>query len=191
MKKILAILLTTAAVVFGLTGCSAVHVGNSDNTSSSAETDKEFADWDENDILSYFKNEGVFTNDDYAYIQTGTELPDGITACVSYMDDFDDAYVVIFYFDADSTSEKTEEIYNEIKTNKTYEMTEAGGFIQPFNALAGRFAFFYSGSLSDEFVSQFETAFDKLIADNDITPDFYDKDLDLSAYEDDEDMIEE
>lgn len=51
-----------------------------------------------------------------------------------------------------------------------------------FNALIGRFAILYSFSLDDQFLSDFETALEKLIKTKNITPEFYDKEIDLSQY---------
>ncbi|MCH5324887.1 MAG: hypothetical protein J1E39_06685 [Eubacterium sp.] len=153
----------------------------------------EFDSWTDADIVNYLKAEGVFTNDDWLFIQTeGVEAPTGVSKVISYMDDYYDAYILIFWLDPNSPTARTEEIYNEIKTTQSYIMTEAGNFPQPFNTLIGRFAIFYSWSFDADLVDKTTAALEKLETEYGVKPDFVNMDIDESDYEDeyeDDDVI--
>jgi Ni/Co efflux regulator RcnB len=153
---------------------------------NSATADGDFSTWDAQDITDYFKEKGVFVKDDWLYIQSeGVETPDGVTNWVSYMDDYGDADISIMYLAPNSASARTEEIYDEIKTTHQYIMTEAGNYPFPFNSLVGRFAITYSFSLDDQLVADFEQAYEELLEEYNLTPDFYEKELEIPDDEDD------
>ena len=215
MKKVLAILLTAALTlcIFGACAKQEPEAETTESTTqevtstteeSTTETttetttestttkkaEKSFDEWTVKDLAKYFKKEKVFTNEEYLGVYTDPDsLPDGINAEIEYNNHGNDEnYVIIFYFDENSKNAKTEEIYNKIKKDRYFEW-EGSGRQQPFNALVGRFAIFYSASIDENFVKDFEKALDKLIKDKKLKPDFYEKDLDLTKYKQGDDVI--
>ena len=200
MKRIAALLLV-AVLAVGMTACGNSKGGSQgaqggDATSASAESaqgdngasasleEKDFADWNDQDILEYFKSVGVFENEDYLYVMnTPDELIEGMTAIVNYQEpEMFDADVMILYLDENSPSAATEEMYQHIKDKKSVQLSDDENDIIPFNALIGRFAILYRFSLDDDFLAKYEAALDKLIETKNITPEFYDKEIDLSEF---------
>ncbi len=157
-------------------------------TESTTKKEKAFDKWNEKDLVKYFKSEKVFTEYDYLGVYTNIEeIPDGISAEIEYNShDNDKINVLIFYFEEGAEDKKIEETYENIKKNKYYDWGESQ---QPFNALIGRFAIFYSASVDEKYVKDFEKALDKLIKDKKIKPEFYEKNLDLTKYKQDDDVI--
>lgn len=172
MKKAIAILITLVMVLTAA-GCTGGKPGNTGNLPS------DFSTWTDAEMVEYLKAEGVFTHDDWLFIDDESSTPVGITKMISYIDDYGDADIMILWFKTDSSTARTEEIYNEIKTTHNYIMTEAGNVPCPFNAMFGRFAILYSFSLDPELVEKCEAALDKLTSEYGVTPDFYEKEIAL------------
>ncbi len=213
MKKLLALALSAAIIVSLFAACSKPQEEETTTkapettatatqttaqpttaqTTTEAETkkkEKPFDKWNIRDLANYFKSENIFTEEDwlgvYDYFE---ELPDGVSGEIEYNNhENDKVNVLIFFLDENSDNEKTKEIYEKTKTDKYFEW-ENGGRQQPFNALVGRFAIFYSASVDENFVKKFEKALDKLIKKEKLTPEFYEKNLDLSKYKADDDVI--
>ena len=179
MKKAIAILIMLVMVV-SFAGCAA---SEKPNGNVAVDLPEDFMTWTDVDMVNYLKAEGVFTKDSLLYTQTeGIELPVGITKCISYMDDYYDADIMIMWFDPNPTTAKTEETYEEIKTTQTYVMVEAGDFPQPFNTMIGRFAFFYSWSLDTTLVDKMTAAIEKLEKEYGVKRDFFNLDIDEADY---------
>ena len=183
MKRILALLLV-AVLAVGMTACGNSKGGSQggDATSAPVESGKDFADWTAQDMLAYFQSEGVFTDDSITYVMKDDEVEEGMTTVVNYQDDMYDADVMILYMEKDSPIEATEQMYQRIKEKKSVPLSGDESNVIPFNALIGRFAILYSFSLDDEFLAKFEAALDKLVETKNITPEFYDKEIDLSEF---------
>ena len=210
MKKIIAAALIAVITVCVLTACAkkeeepttdtqTTQTTTQTTTESTTQTTtatttkklgKAFDKWDTNDLAEYFKKEKVFTEKDYLGVYTDVEeLPDGVSGEIEYSNHKNgEIDVLIFYLDKDSKNSKTQKIYEKIKKDKCFEWEE-GGKQQPFNALVGRFAIFYSASLDENFIKEFEKTLDKLIKKENITPEYYEKDLDLSKFKLDDDVI--
>lgn len=134
MKKFFSILLTVALTA-GMTACGGKG-GTSQGTNSevasqtesaggtSADLDKDFSEWTNEDMLAYFQSEGVFTDESITYVQTGDEVVEGMTSIVSYQDDMYDADEMILYLDADSPLDATEKMWQEIKDTKELQMSD-------------------------------------------------------------------
>lgn len=152
--------------------------------------EKPFDKWNTSDLVKYFKAEKVFTEEDYLGEYTDfEELPDGVSGEIEYNNhQNDEINVLIFYFEPNAKEKSVETLYKKIKQDKYFEWEE-GGQQQPFNALIGRFAIFYSASLDENFVKSFEKALDKLVKEQNIKPDYYEKNIDLSKYKDGDDVI--
>ena len=205
MKKTIAILAALVMALTAVAGCSAEVKTENDNGGTSGTTpsdasnngdDKEnnggsngeasdFASWTDVDMVNYMKAEGVFVHDDWLYTQTeGVEAPNGITKLISYIDEYGDADIMIFWLETDAPTARTEEIYEEIKTTHNYIMTEAGNVPCPINAMYGRFAILYSFSLDPDLVAKCEAALEKLTTEYGVQPDFYEKELEMPDYDD-------
>ncbi|MCH5324886.1 MAG: hypothetical protein J1E39_06680 [Eubacterium sp.] len=157
--------------------------GNEESTDNGSK-DSDFDTWTEIDMINYLKAEGAFEHDDWLEVQEGLDVPLGITKIIWYYDDFGDADVMILWLDSNSPSERTKEIYEEIKTTHNYIMTDAGNVPCPFNALYGRFAILYTTSLDDDIVAKFDAALEKLTTEYGVEPDFFDKDPEMPEYDD-------
>ncbi len=157
---------------------------------STTKKEKSFDNWSEKDLVNYFKAEKLFTEEDYLGVFNNIEeVPEGVSAEIEYNShDNDKINVLIFYFDEDTENKAVDEAYEKVKKNRYYEFRD-GEVQQPFNALVGRFAIFYSGSVDEKYVKKFEAALDKLIKDKKIKPDFYEKNLDLSKFKKDDVII--
>lgn len=206
MKKTIAILAALVMALTAVAGCSANNNDNGGGTGSTTPTGapnnggdnsgnegnnggegetSDFASWTDVDMVNYMKAEGVFVHDDWLYTQTeGIEAPNGITKLISYIDDYGDADIMIFWLQTNAPTERTEEIYEEIKTTHNYIMTEAGNVPCPINAMYGRFAILYSFSLDPDLVAKCEAALEKLTAEYGVQPDFYEKELEMPDYDD-------
>lgn len=182
MKKVIAILITLV-MVLTVAGCTGGKPGNTDDSNLPSD----FSTWTEVEMVNYLKAEGVFTHEDWLYVEDESYLPVGITKMISYIDDYGDADIMILWLKADNSIARTEEIYNEIKTTHNYIMTEAGNAPCPFNAMFGRFAILYSFSLDTELVEKCEAALDKLTSEYGVTPEFYEKEIEMPEYDDDYD----
>lgn len=174
MKKAIAILITLV-MVLTTAGCTGGKPGNTGDSKFPSD----FSTWTDVEMVNYLKDEGVFTHEDWLYIDDEGNTPVGITKLISYIDDYGDADIMILWLKTDSSTARTEEIYNEIKTTHNYIMTEADNVPCPFNALFGRFAILYSFSLDTELVEKCEAALDKLTSEYGVTPDFYEKEIEL------------
>lgn len=189
MKKLIAILLMLALslTVVACSDSKTTDDKSEGDTSNESQADQQvdFSAWTDVDMVNYMKAEGVFTEEDWLYTQTeGDEAPMGITKLISYMDYYGDADIMIFWLQPDAPTARTEEIYNEIKDTHNYIMTEAGNVPCPINAMFGRFAILYSFSLDPELVEKTEAALEKLTTEYGVTPDFYEKELEMPDYED-------
>lgn len=211
MKKILSIILSAVIIVCVASACAkqepaettAKEVSSSEttattttaaattNTTKKETKGKAFDKWDEVDLVNYFKAEKVFDNEDnLSVIQKDEELPKGVSAEIDYDNhNNDEVYVLIYYLDAESNNKETEKVYNQIKNNKCAKLEGNDDYEQPFNALVGRFAIFYSSSIDEKFVNKFETALDKLIKEQGVKPVYYEKNLDLSKFNQDDNVV--
>jgi hypothetical protein len=179
-KKVFAILMVVV-MMLGVVGCGSNGNNPGKNDGDTNKPAKEFSQWNDEDIMQYFKDEKVFTNDDLCSIQKGENAAENVTSSVCYMDNVtSDEYVEIIYFDPNTTSDKVKEGFEEVKTTKVLSMDE-GQMV--FNTLVGNFAIFYSSSLDEQFIADFEAAYDKLLKTYSLTPEFYDKEIDFSQYE--------
>ena len=209
MKKILSIILAAVLVAGALSACAKKEPEETTTATTATETTtaattatttsttkketkgKAFDKWDEVDLVNYFKAEKVFDNDEnLSIIQKDEELPKGVSAEVDYDNhNNEEVYVLIYYLDAESNDKETEKVYNQIKKNKCAEIEGNDGYQQPFNALVGRFAIFYSSSIDEKFVDKFEASLDKLIKEQGVKPAYYEKNLDLSKFNQDDEVV--
>ena len=185
MKKLLA--LTLAAVMtFSLVGCGSssenseskdsAGSGNASSESSSlkdadlANYPENFDEWTGQDILDYFTEIGVFTNEEWAYLQTGEETAGtGFAECASYMSmDDDSVYICIFYFDPNASDASLGEEHKQSIIDNGCLSGELSDFV--VDHLVGNFAFSYSLCEDDGTYDLMDEGFEKLCDDMNLTP---------------------
>lgn len=132
---------------------------------------KDFADWNGDDIGQYFVDNGTFSKADWYYVQKDEYVEGtGLDANVSYFDeDTGSACVMIMWFDPDSKQSNRDEVYNYIKDNKT--TPEDFGSL-PVDHLVGNFAFSYTLCADNAEYDKMDAAYEAFIKEFDLTPEF-------------------
>lgn len=172
MKRVALVMVMVILLSITMSGCGLF------DSNTPSEIDPDFSKWDETDMQAYLQQEGLFSNEKYIYVQKGAdELPVGIDCCLSYMEEPTfDAYVIIFYFDPNSTLPQNAAFLEELRANHTIELD---GVPQPFNALVGNFAILWTFSMDDDYIAKFQAGFEKMIKDYKVTPDFTEFDVEM------------
>ncbi len=132
---------------------------------------KDFADWNGDDIGQYFVDNGTFSKVDWYYVQKDEYVEGtGLDANVSYFDeDTGSACVMIMWFNPDSKQSNRDEVYNYIKDNKTTP-EDFGSF--PVDHLVGNFAFSYTLCADNAEYDKMDAAYEAFIKEFDLTPEF-------------------
>lgn len=132
---------------------------------------KDFADWNGDDIGQYFVDNGTFSKADWYYVQKDEYVEgSGMDANVSYFDeDTGSACVMIMWFDPDSKQSNRDEVYNYIKENK---MTPEDWSSMPVDHLVGNFAFSYTLCADNAEYDKMDAAYEAFIKEFDLTPEF-------------------
>lgn len=132
---------------------------------------KDFADWNGDDIGQYFVDNGTFSKADWYYVQKDEYVEGtGLDANVSYFDeDTGSACVMIMWFNPDSKQSNRDEVYNYIKDNKTTP-EDFGSF--PVDHLVGNFAFSYTLCADNAEYDKMDAAYEAFIKEFDLTPEF-------------------
>lgn len=132
---------------------------------------KDFADWNGDDIGQYFVDNGTFSKADWYYVQKDEYVEGtGLDANVSYFDeDTGSACIMIMWFDPDSKQSNRDEVYNYIKDNKT--TPEDFGSL-PVDHLVGNFAFSYTLCADNAEYDKMDAAYEAFIKEFDLTPEF-------------------
>ena len=128
-------------------------------------------DWTSQNVLDYFTEVGVFTNAEWAFIQTHEEYYAGtpVDDCVSYMDYDGMVMICIFTFDPQNEDADVNAALESIRSTQTMP-AEVGGV--PVDHMVGNLAFFYSFTADEEVYNAFDAAYKELIAALGVTPDF-------------------
>lgn len=132
---------------------------------------KDFVDWNGDDIGQYFVDNGTFSKADWYYVQKDEYVEGtGLDANVSYFDeDTGSACVMIMWFNPDSKQSNRDEVYNYIKDNKTTP-EDFGSF--PVDHLVGNFAFSYTLCADNAEYDKMDAAYEAFIKEFDLTPEF-------------------
>lgn len=132
---------------------------------------KDFADWNGDDIGQYFVDNGTFSKADWYYVQKDEYVEGtGLDANVSYFDeDTGSACIMIMWFNPDSKQSNRDEVYNYIKDNKT--TPEDFGSL-PVDHLVGNFAFSYTLCADNAEYDKMDAAYEAFIKEFDLTPEF-------------------
>lgn len=142
-----------------------------DSTALGDYKNKDFSEWDGDDIGQYFIDNGTFSHADWYYVQKDEYVEGtGWEHCVSYMEeDTGAAMVIIIYFNPASTLPETEEQLKCIRENK--ETTEDCGSL-PIDHLVGNFAFCYTLCADDDEYDKFDAAYEAMVEEFKLTPEF-------------------
>lgn len=132
---------------------------------------KDFADWNGDDIGQYFVDNGTFSKADWYYVQKDEYVEGtGMDANVSYFDeDTGSACIMIMWFNPDSKQSNRDEVYNYIKDNKT--TPEDFGSL-PVDHLVGNFAFSYTLCADNAEYDKMDAAYEAFIKEFNLTPEF-------------------
>lgn len=132
---------------------------------------KDFADWNGDDIGQYFVDKGTFSHSDWYYVQKDEYVEGtGFDANVSYFEeDTGAAMVMIMWFNPDSVQTNRDEVYNYIKENRTTP-EDLGSF--PVDHLVGNFAFSYTLCADNAEYDKMDAAYKAFIEEFSLTPEF-------------------
>lgn len=132
---------------------------------------KEFADWNGDDLGQYFIDNGTFSNSDWYYVQKDEYVEGtGFDAVVSYFEeDTGAAMICIFWLKPDSEQSNRDAEYNYIKENQSTS-EDTGSF--PIDHLVGNFAFSYTLCADNAEYDKMDAAYEAFIKEFDLTPEF-------------------
>lgn len=132
---------------------------------------KDFSEWDGDDIGQYFIDNGTFSEKDWYYVQKDEYVEGtGWEHCVSYMEEETTAaMVLIIYFDPESTAPETEAQLKCIRENHT--TTEDCGSM-PIDHMVGNFAFSYTLCADNAEYDKFDAAYEAMLKEFNLTPEF-------------------
>ena len=170
MKKVvLAVLLL--ALGFSMVACA-----NGKSTIQLKEPDlskypEQLHDWSAEQLRDYFVEAGIFTNEWYTMLQDHESSYQGlpISGNTGYADKEWNYYAVIFTMMKDDSEGSVEDYLNNIRENRAFPY-EMGGL--PVDHLADNVIFSYSWSEDQSFKDAMEAAYNRLITELGITPDF-------------------
>lgn len=183
MKKALTMLLALA-MVFSLAACGGA--GNADDNKENGSGNKEenktydypenFDEWTDTDLVNYFRENGLITNEDWITVQNDIEWTQsgGFSAIVSYYgDDASGVWIDFYYLDVPNAIERINEVYDEIKTTHKYEMVDVapGEYMTPTH-MVGKFVFDFSMIVDEETADKAEEVYQELITEYKLTPEF-------------------
>ena len=180
MKKYLAILLAVVMTLsFAACGAKGDKPSGGSQTAAPAAVDlsaypADFNEWTVDNIMDYFTKAGLFTKEDWKYIQNEADCvpaETGMSKIGSYMSDDEEGSqtVFIFWFDPAASEAKVKEQFEFIKANKTFDKAFD---MQPVDHVIGNFAVSYTLTLDEDFYAMAEAAYNQLVADMKITPVF-------------------
>ena len=129
------------------------------------------SDWTSEDIIRYFKEAGVFTNEDWIVVQDHPTYYPGfaINECVSYMDM--DGLVSIGIFNTDPANGDADVDAFLAGVRETHAFPEDLGSV-PMDHMIGDLLFWYSFTADEDVYNAMDAAYNKLVEDLGVTPDF-------------------
>lgn len=132
---------------------------------------KDFADWNGDDIGQYFVDNGTFSNADWYYVQKDEYVEGtGMDANVSYFEgDTGAAMIMIMWFNPNSVQSNRDEVYDYIKNNQATP-EDLGSF--PVDHLVGDFAFSYTLCADNAEYDKMDAAYKAFIEEFNLTPEF-------------------
>lgn len=181
MKKVLALILVLV-LALSLAACTTGNNGENGGETggtTSGETGgmdmskypADINEWTAQNFNDYFKEVGVYTNDEYIYMQDHATYYSGtaVDECGGYMDNEGLYFTGVFIVDPDSQEADGKAMLENLRSTKTFP-EELGSI--PVDHLVGNVVFFYSFSADEAFYNAFDAAYNQLIKDLGVTPDF-------------------
>ncbi len=165
MKKLFKALLALA-FVFTLGACGEEKPQTSIDMSNFPAN---FAEWTTQDVIDYMVAKEVFTNEEWAYVQTKDDpinpAPDPLSELGSYLSTDGMIGSLIYYYDLTNGSDVVKAGHEEVKTEKVVNMQYVEGvFPYPSDHMIGQFAF-ADGSADLEYKEKWENALKDLAKD--------------------------
>lgn len=164
MKKLITLMLSLL-LVLSLVACGA----SDDKKAEDAAIDMsqypaDPNEWSGDDLARYFKEAGVFTKEDYLYVQDHATYYAGtaVDECVSYMDDDGLIMICIFNTDPANGDADVDAFLAEVKENHTLPEDFSS---MPVDHMIGDLIFFYSFTADEEVYNAMETACQQLAKD--------------------------
>lgn len=173
MKKLFALMLVFA-LALSLTACG----GSTDNEANApavidmSKYPADPYDWTSTDIVNYFTEAGVFTNEDWVYVQDHPTYYAGtaVHECVGYMDE--EGLVMICVFNTDPNNGETLDVDAFLQgVRDTHALPEDLSSL-PMDHMVGDLIFFYSFTADETVYNAFDAAYEQLVAALGVTPDF-------------------
>lgn len=161
-----------------LVACGGSEAGKNKTTTKAEESGidmskypAEINEWTAENFNDYFKEAGLYTKDEFIYVQDHETYYAGlpIDTCGGYMDDEGLYFTGVFILDPDSTEADGKAFLEHVKANKAF--TEDLGSL-PIDHLVGNVAFMYGLSVDEEFYNAFDAAYNELVEKLGVTPEF-------------------
>lgn len=127
--------------------------------------------WTSDDLIKYFKDAGVFENEDWLAVQDHpTYYPNmGINECVSYMDN--DGLVLISIFNTDPENGDADVEAYLAGVRETHALPADLGSV-PVDHMVGDLVFWYSFTADEEVYNKMDAAYNQFITEFGFTPEF-------------------
>lgn len=172
MKRFAAIFLCLLTVL-SLTACSGGDVSADIKKVDLSGYPEDFSDWTLENVMQYFTDAGVFAEESWKYVAEPSELGlDNVSRAGSYMSKDDESVTMLVYsFETADNSSVVAEHLAYVKDNKTMFDDDTWS-AEEIDHLFGNFAIHYSLSSDETFKSSCEAAYEQLIADMSVTPEF-------------------
>lgn len=129
-------------------------------------------DWTSTDIVNYFTEAGVFTNEDWVYVQDHPTYYAGtaVHECAGYMDE--EGLVMICVFNTDPNNGETLDVDAFLQgVRDTHALPEDLSSL-PVDHMVGDLIFFYRFTADETVYNAFDAAYEQLVAALGVTPDF-------------------
>ena len=173
MKKFAAIILTLI-MALALVACGGTNTPSEGGETKGADLSKypaKLSEWTAQQFNDYFTEEGVYTDESLAYIQADATYYTGypIDECGGYMDNEGLYFTGVWTMKKDDSEGSVEDFLAYVKEHHTFD--ESMNNI-PVDHMADGVLFLYSYSQDEAFYNAFEAAYNKLITELGVTPDF-------------------
>ncbi len=165
MKKaltlILCIVMILSLAACGTTGESG-EKKDTDNSEILSQFPTDLQEWTAQNFNDYFKAIGLYTKEDYIYVQDHATYYVGtcIDECGGYMDDAGLYFTGVFIVDEDSTEGNAAELLSYVKENRT--LTEEFGSMT-IDHMCGHLLIMDSFTQDEDFYNSFESAIKDLV----------------------------
>jgi hypothetical protein len=163
MKKAFLFILCIV-MILSMTACGASKSSEEQKDTSDvlSQYPSDLQEWTAKDFNDYFKEIGLYTKDDYIYVQDHETYYTGtcIDECGGYMDDEGLYFTGIFIVNEDSTEGDAAEFLAYVKENHTF--TEDLGSMA-VDHMCGHVLVLDSFSTDDDFYESFESAVKSLV----------------------------